>query len=335
VPVAGAALLVRDVLMGEAQATTIVVSALVHLLGAWGLLLVAVRAYAPERWESRGWSPLTRTGLSALLRRRAQEGPSQSEAVAAVVVSALLMFHLGDRFVDLGLLPGVALPNALFVGLPGLCFALLSGRRVGRDLSLRRPTGNACLGAALIGLGMPGVSFLMALGMERLLGPSDPSFGDLSYQLVEAMRARPLAALTAIALAPAICEECLYRGGVLAGLRRMGVGRAVVLNGILFAAAHFEWRGLPSRALLGMGLAYVVVASGSIWPAMVLHAANNAVALAMAAYAGGGTYASADWFTEGPGLGWFGVGCACVAVGMCLLPRANGAGENADPKRAE
>ncbi len=336
-PVAGAALLVRDVLMGEARGGPILLSAAVHLACAWLLLLSAVRAYAPERWESRGWSPLTRAGLRALLRRRSEEGPSQSEAVAAVVLSSLLMFYLGDRFLNLGFLSGVALPNALLVGVPGLLFALLSGRRATRVLSLRRPTGNACLAAALIGLGMPGVSLLIAFAMERLLGPSEGGFAELGSRLVEAMRAQPLATLAAIALVPAVCEECLFRGGVLAGLRRMGIGRAVVLNGILFAAAHFEWRGLPSRALLGMGLAYIVLATGSLWPAVILHAANNAVALALAAYVGGGADAAstADWITGGPGLAWFGVGCACVAAGAWLLPRPNGAGDDADPKRPE
>ena len=81
----------------------------------------------------------------------------------------------------------------------------------------------------------------------------------------------PLAVLV-ISLGPLV-EEALFRGVLLSSCARsLGSGWAVVLTAVLFACVHlpdlgFLWYALPNLALLGLGLGWLRVASGSIWPA--------------------------------------------------------------------
>jgi membrane protease YdiL (CAAX protease family) len=84
----------------------------------------------------------------------------------------------------------------------------------------------------------------------------------------------------AISVTPAICEEFLFRGPVLAGLRRgIGAPGAVVVTAFLFAAMHLSpYRFLPQFAL-GIVLGAIVVRTGSIWPAVLLHGLHNACAV--------------------------------------------------------
>jgi sodium transport system permease protein len=92
-----------------------------------------------------------------------------------------------------------------------------------------------------------------------------------------------LATLFLMALTPAICEEALFRGPILRGLRtRFSPVMAAVLTGLLFGIFHLDaWRLLPT-ALLGMALSGIALASDSIVPAMAAHFVNNACLIVLA-----------------------------------------------------
>lgn len=80
----------------------------------------------------------------------------------------------------------------------------------------------------------------------------------------------------AISLIPGLTEELLLRGYLLTGLRaKLGTASAVVATAALFALMHLE----PIHMLLvlpaGVFLGYLVVRTGSLYPAIVAHAANN------------------------------------------------------------
>jgi membrane protease YdiL (CAAX protease family) len=82
---------------------------------------------------------------------------------------------------------------------------------------------------------------------------------------------------------PGICEELLFRGVILTGLRRsFGPVAAVAVSALLFAALHASpWRFFP-QLLLGVLLALLTLRSGSVLPAVVAHAAYNASAYLIA-----------------------------------------------------
>jgi len=134
----------------------------------------------------------------------------------------------------------------------------------------------------------------------------------------------PLFLLATMALTPALCEELLFRGYVHRQVeRRHGPMVAVLLVGVLFGLYHLSPTKALPLAVLGMWLGYVTWATGSLWPAVVVHFLNNAFAVAASTYVerslGGDTAALEN--TEIP-LWAVGVGVAgTLAAGWALRRR--------------
>lgn len=81
--------------------------------------------------------------------------------------------------------------------------------------------------------------------------------------------------LVACVLAP-IYEELLFRAGLYRFCRqRLGRGPALLISGACFGALHLNLTGFLPLAVLGMGLAIVYEATGSIRVAIVAHGLFN------------------------------------------------------------
>ena len=81
-----------------------------------------------------------------------------------------------------------------------------------------------------------------------------------------------------VVLAPAV-EEFLFRGLLLHRLaERLGVPLAVGLSGLLFGLVHDEVLG---HTLFGVAAALLYLRTGSLWAPIILHAANNTVAVGL------------------------------------------------------
>lgn len=89
----------------------------------------------------------------------------------------------------------------------------------------------------------------------------------------------------AIAVAPAVCEEILFRGLLTPVLRRAaGYYVAIVVSAALFSAIHVDalrdgtsvYYRVPFAFILGMLLAKLRLDTGSLWPSMIAHATLNA-----------------------------------------------------------
>jgi len=90
--------------------------------------------------------------------------------------------------------------------------------------------------------------------------------------------------LVVVGVGPLV-EELLFRGVLLSALmKRMHVGWAVAGSSLLFALVHlpglqYQWYALPNLILLALLLAGLRLRSGSIWPAVLAHGANNLLAV--------------------------------------------------------
>jgi membrane protease YdiL (CAAX protease family) len=89
-----------------------------------------------------------------------------------------------------------------------------------------------------------------------------------------------LLALTAIVAGP-LAEEALVRGLVMGGLLlpSWGATKALLLSSLFFALAH-PLPSIPWALGCGLALGSLTLAAGSIWPAVIAHAAVNAWATA-------------------------------------------------------
>jgi len=76
-------------------------------------------------------------------------------------------------------------------------------------------------------------------------------------------------------------EELIFRGAILSGFRtRFGTVGAIVLSGAVFSIFHCSPDQTLFQFAFGCVLALLTVRSGSVVPAMVCHACNNALSIA-------------------------------------------------------
>jgi membrane protease YdiL (CAAX protease family) len=127
--------------------------------------------------------------------------------------------------------------------------------------------------------GLPVNALLAELSPElQLLGTLD------AMQLIQEQAASTTypVLLVAIALAPAMTEELVFRGLIGRGLTaRWGVTGGVLLTTLLFAGAH----GTPAHALgtvpVGLCLHLVYRVTGTLWAPILLHTLNNSLAVTL------------------------------------------------------
>ncbi len=79
----------------------------------------------------------------------------------------------------------------------------------------------------------------------------------------------------ATAIVPALCEEYLFRGAVLTNLMPFGKSTAIFASAFLFGLMHQNPLQMLYTILMGIVIGCVYVKTKSIWPCVLLHAANN------------------------------------------------------------
>jgi sodium transport system permease protein len=84
----------------------------------------------------------------------------------------------------------------------------------------------------------------------------------------------------ALALAPAICEELLFRGFILGRFLETGQpGLSLMMSSLLFGLFHRNLPVLLPTTLAGIMLAFVVWRTGSLYCAIAMHAVFNTWAI--------------------------------------------------------
>lgn len=80
----------------------------------------------------------------------------------------------------------------------------------------------------------------------------------------------------AVSITAGVCEETLFRGFLLWYFSVwVGVWPAAILSAIVFGLGHVYLgaKQIPNTAIIGLVMATLAILSGSLWPAMLLHAA--------------------------------------------------------------
>ena len=88
-----------------------------------------------------------------------------------------------------------------------------------------------------------------------------------------------LLSFIATAIVPAIVEEFACRGIMLGLLKKYGEGFAIIASSIIFGIMHGNFEQIPFATMVGLVFGYVYVKTGSIWASILVHCANNAVAV--------------------------------------------------------
>jgi len=324
IPGIGVTLLARDVIAGHASiGATLAVFTSSVAYGA-AALAVACRLYDSERLVGaddaglglRAWLRHLVLGPRAAPAPTRDASPTAGHALALFGIAVVLLFAFAP-LQAWRLAPGLLLFQ--WVGLFGLtaAYARGNGNRLASVLRLRKPSALSVAGAILVGASAWLVVGLLA---EWVLPPPKELVDKLRDVITPAQGPGAFAlALLLTAVTPAICEEALFRGPILRGLRaRFSPLGSAILTGLLFGLFHGSvWRFLPT-ALLGFALSAIALAADSIVPAMIAHFANNACIIALVTL---GADSSASTSPKLRQL-LIAIGAAGVTAGGLLLARA-------------
>ena len=134
-------------------------------------------------------------------------------------------------------------------------------------------------------LGLAAVALLVIWAAAAALSPFLDASGEQGLVPTEwdPSRAGAFAAffVSVTVVAPTV-EELTYRGLGFALLAPYGAALAVVVTAVLFGAAHGLVVGLPVLVVFGLAIGWLRARTGSVYPAMLLHAVFNGTALVVA-----------------------------------------------------
>ena len=278
IPVANVALLIKKILLGEANLPMILLVFASIAAAAWISIRWAVSQFQREdilflEGEQIKWSSLFRRRLAPT---RA-EVPGMSMAWVAYLVSLLLLFYIGQAEQAKNLTRGLLITELFLVAGPPIILTRHLRYNIRKTFQLNQlkvVPGIMTILAAVSAW----VIVIEVSAIQNQIFPYPQSFLDAFEDIFKVFQARGVGySLMMMAILPAVCEETLFRGFIMTGFRRQwGATRAVILTAVIFGLFHLSpYRYLPT-GLLGLLIGGVVVWTGSLWSGMLAHFVANA-----------------------------------------------------------
>ena len=278
IPCMNVTLLARELLLGHVSFLGALAALASTLACGCVALAVAAHIYGSERFVDPG----PRERRPETIRSTANSNPpTAGQAMFLYALAFVLLYFVWLPLQRHNLVLGLLVSE--WGGLLGLVvlFALFTRRPLADLLRIVRPPPRCLAGAALVGLSAWAA---VAILSEWVSPVPKEVIEQLRRSLIPTDGSRGFwGTLALVALTPAICEEALFRGPILRGLRtRANPVAAAALTGLLFGVFHIELSRILPTALLGILLSVVTLESGSILPAMLTHFLNNASLVGLA-----------------------------------------------------
>lgn len=201
--------------------------------------------------------------------------PGIKEVLMLFSAVTAIFITVGSRVQGRDLYSGIIITEFALILLPGLL--LLIARRLDIREALRlRPLSLAgtLLIPMLIVFSLPLVgvfNFLNLLLVKLIFGTTQvaqiPAATDFNGLILN---------LAVIAVAPAVCEETLFRGVIQKGLERLGKVRAILVASFLFTLLHVDMQKLLGIFALGCLIGFIVYRTNSLYSGILAHFTNNA-----------------------------------------------------------
>jgi len=216
----------------------------------------------------------------------------------AAVAFAIVFGHLEDpRDAEQWLTTEfMATPGGLLIMLVPLQVLLLAVAVISASLSPTPAADRLGLvrghhGLWMLPVFMGGMIFVMlatSILLERLFDEPSPHLAEMGRMFAEAPLGIFVILLLFVSIAPGVCEELVFRGYVQRRLmQRWSPLWAILLPTVLFGVAHLDVQHSLGAFTIGLWLALIMWRTGSVWPCIICHAANNAAAVLIARAAGG------------------------------------------------
>lgn len=286
-PVANIVLLARELFLGRQD-----LQAIMWVVASTSIYAGAAVAVAAKLFGQEAVLFADSGSIRTIFKRKFFTPRSTPTAASALLLLAIL-FPL-NFFIQRGLLSSElfyrnvnflyalwAVMIVLFVGVPIFTAKYMRVSEVGA-LNLRWPHPLAWLAGLLLGCS----TWILASGwfwfQQQYILPMSPEMKSLLEAETAWWESVNLWLLVlVIAVTAGFCEEMLFRGYVLSGLRSaLGPTASIIIVAIAFGLFHQSAHRLIVTASLGALLAILVVRGGSVWPAVLAHVMHNGLIVA-------------------------------------------------------
>ena len=274
-PIGNVMLLAREVMMDQALAEDaffVLLSTAVYALGSFVLAAKVFQSEEVILSQERGM-PLT-------LNRGAFEAhdtPTPGLALGIFATVMVLVMYFGSLVQTYHQHVGLAVTEYLFVLAPVIAVLWFTRIRIRTALNLRSAGLLVWIGTVPAALGWIAINLQVGLASARVL-PIPREMEEMMMGLLSIGDTLPgvLLLVLLIGVTPAICEEAVFRGALLSGLRNRIPDWAVsAIIGAWVGLFHLSiYRFLPTAAT-GLVLTYVALRSGSILTSALFHGLFN------------------------------------------------------------
>ena len=278
IPVVNVSLLIKEYMVGHYLWLETAIAFISTSLIAWLSLSWATSQFKQEsvifrHAEEVRWSPFR-------MKRRVPTSafPTPGTAALLVIVEIILLFEVNSHALGWGIPKLLLITELLVILLPPLLILYRGGYDFNSVLRLKSPPLAAWPAALVLIIGGWLVSIELA-SLQHYFAPFPDDLLKEFTELFDALNAYPIGfAILLVGVLPGICEELLCRGFLLSSFRpRFGATGAIILTAILFGILHMNPYRLLPTIWLGILLGYIVISTGSIYPAMLAHALNNSI----------------------------------------------------------
>ena len=207
-------------------------------------------------------------------RRDMRKGgvPAVGDAWLVALVTVIAVIYLGGAAQLKYGYVGLLFQQVLIIGIP-LLAAWYTKKDMRRTFSLYPVSIKQLVASVFLGLGGSCLVSLFGDLLAKVMVKSAENLNTLNEQLSEFGFVE---AFVLIALAPAVCEEFLFRGYILTAFRsKYKVINAILVSSVLFGLYHMSVIRFCGTFALGVLHCYVVVKTGSLIPVMLMHFINN------------------------------------------------------------
>ena len=121
--------------------------------------------------------------------------------------------------------------------------------------------------------------FVLVLITGIVIEPVLNLFPESFLELLNNMGANGGWSVLMLAVLAPVMEEVLFRGILLEAVReKYSSGRAIVVSALMFGVIHIIPQQVVNAFVIGLILGFIYVRTNSLWPVIIIHALNNAMA---------------------------------------------------------
>ena len=280
VPVANICLLIKNILVFKIDYMIIAVVLISNVAYAVFAILFLSKIY-----DSESILFGDAKGSLQLFEKRAnlQKGgvPTVSDVWFVVALTIVLVLYAGSMLQLKFGLWGVFGTQLIILFVP-LAVVIYTKKDMFATFGLHKTRPIGFLGAFFIILGMYPINIVLSYILITLF---PQSADNVVTTFSNIMDGNIVGIFFVIALAPAICEEMLFRGLIYHSMKsRYRTPVAIGIVAALFGIYHMSLVKFIPTGLLGLALCYVVYKTGSIYTSMMMHCINNAFSVAVTYY---------------------------------------------------